>query len=357
MIEEQSYGIEFIQLEEIVRKYFPITDSYIEFGVPTFIIPSGIDTKKPFIKLYNDLRKSNYVPIMRKIDDKIVLKIVSYSPKRRKNRFLLFLIFFIATLGTLIYSGWLQVTSKALDLVDPHRNIVLNVALYVFCFIIIAGLHELGHKIACEYHGVQSSPPYFIPGPPQIGGTMGAIIIQESPVVNRDQLFDIGISGPILGFIATIFVSILGLRLSYPIKYPIGTPLPISPMFEILARIFVSLPEGYILLLHPVAFAGWIGFVLTFINIMPVAQLDGGHIARAIFGAKYHRLVSYIGAAILFICGYYFMALLALVMLTARGHPGPLDDVSPLSLSRKIIGIIILPAIIILSMTVFLVLP
>jgi len=90
---------------------------------------------------------------------------------------------------------------------------------------------------------------------------------------------------------------------------------------------------------------------------MPVAQLDGGHIARAIFGAKYHRLVSYIGAAILFICGYYFMALLALVMLTARGHPGPLDDVSPLSLSRKIIGIIILPAIIILSMTVFLVLP
>lgn len=350
---ESAYEAEFLELERIVRRFFPVAESYIEFGVPTFIIEEGAETKKSFVKLYWVLRSRNRIPVLRRIGGRIVLKIASYTPKRRRSRIPLFLVFFLFTLASLLYSGWLQISNRAFDVVDPNRNIPINVALYVFCFMVIAGLHELGHKIACEFHGVKSSPPYFLPGPPNIGGTMGAIIIQESPVVNRDQLFDIGISGPILGFIATILVSILGLRLSYIIKHPIGTTIPVSPMFEYLASAFVNIPRGYVLLLHPVAFVGWVGFVLTFINTIPVAQLDGGHIARALFGAKYYRLVSYVGAAILFASGYYFMAIIALAMLAMRGHPGPLDDVSPLSLSRKIIGATVFPAILLLSMTVF----
>ena len=344
--------LDFVEVEPVVRRFFPVVDSYLEFGIPTFIIASGAETKKSFLSLYWALRRRNYVPVLRKVNGNLVIKVVPYTPRRRRS-FLIFVVLLLATLSTLIYSGWVQVSSSELDLVDPGRNIILNVFLYVACFMIIAGLHELGHKIACEFHGVKSSPPYFIPGPIETGGTLGAVIIQESPVVNRDQLFDIGISGPVMGFIAAMLVSILGLRLSYPTSYAIGVPIPSPLIFDYLVSMFVKLPPGYILLLHPVAFAGWIGFLLTFLNTMPIAQLDGGHIARAVFGAKYHRTISYIAAAALFLMGYYFMAILAIAMLAYRGHPGPLDDVSPLSRGRKIIGFTVLPAILILSATIW----
>ncbi len=346
--------LDFMEVDPIVRRFFPILDSYVEFGIPTFILAPGAETKKPFLKLYWALREKNYIPVLRRVNGTLMIKVVPYTPRKRRS-YIIFIILLIATLGTLIYSGWSQVSSSAFDIVDPRRNIVLNVFLYVACFMIIAGLHEMGHKIACEFHGVKSSPPYFIPGPMETGGTLGAVIIQESPVVNRDQLFDIGISGPILGFIAAIFVSILGLRLSYPTRYAIGIPIPSPLIFDYLVSLVVNLPPGYILLLHPVAFAGWIGFLLTFLNIMPIAQLDGGHIARAVFGAKYHRLISYIAAAALFLMGYYFMAILAIAMLAYRGHPGPLDDVSPLSRSRKILGLLLIPSILVLSATIWII--
>jgi len=351
-LESEVYPAAFIEIEDVVRRLFPVIDSYLEFGVPTFVIDSKAETKKSFLELYRILNPKGFIPIMRKFDGNIIIKVVSFTPKPKKSS-LIFIILFIATLSTIIYSGWAQMTSSAFDIVDPSRNIFFNVLLYVFCFMLIAGLHEFGHKIACEFHGVKSSLPYFLPGPPEIGGTLGAVIIQESPVVNRDQLFDVGISGPILGFVASIFVSMLGLRLSYPTRYVLGVLIPSPMIFDFLVSMVVNLPEGYILLLHPVAFAGWIGFLLTFLNIMPIAQLDGGHIARALFGRKYHKLVSYVAAAALFLLGYYIMAILALAMLVYRSHPGPLDDVSPLSRSRKIIGLIVIPLILILSATSF----
>lgn len=347
-----AYITDFIEIERMVERLFPVVDSYLEFGIPTFIIDPEAKTKGPFLRLYRNLSPRGYIPVMRKVENKIVIKVIRFKPKSRK-RPLIFLALFIATLSTIVFSGWLQMTSPALDIVDPNRNIFVNVMLYVLCFILIAGLHEFGHKIACEFHGVKSSLPYFLPGPPEIGGTLGAIIVQETPVVNKDQLFDVGISGPIFGFITSIFVSMLGLKLSYPTRYIIGTLIPSPMIFDLLVSWLVDLPEGHILLLHPVAFAGWIGFLLTFLNIMPIAQLDGGHVARAFFGRKYHRIVSYIGAIILFLFGYYLMAILALAMLFYRHHPGPLDDVSPLSLSRKIIGLIVIPLMLVLSATSF----
>lgn len=348
----EVYSTSFIEIESLVGRFFPIIDSYLEFGVPTFIIDSKAETKRSFLRLYRALSPMGFIPIMRRYDDKIVIKVVSFKPKPKKSP-LIFIILFLTTLSTIIYSGWAQMVSPAFDIVDPQRNIFLNVLLYVFCFMLIAGLHEFGHKIACEFHGVKSSLPYFIPGPPEIGGTLGAVIIQESPVVNKDQLFDVGITGPIFGFLASIFVSMLGLRLSYPTRHVIGVLIPSPIIFDFLVSLVVNLPEGYILLLHPVAFAGWIGFLLTFLNTMPIAQLDGGHIARAFFGRKYHKLVSYIAAMVLFVLGYYVMAILALAMLIYRSHPGPLDDVSPLSRSRKIAGAIVIPFILILSATSF----
>ncbi|MCX8168794.1 MAG: site-2 protease family protein [Candidatus Methanomethylicia archaeon] len=351
-----SEVVDVIALENHVRKFFNVEEFSLQFGVPTFLISNSPNLKQSFKDFYDSIKDLNLIPLLRKQEGKIVLKIFRIQERKGKSRISIMLLTFFATLLTILYSGFLQVTSISFDVIDPNRNIVLNIALYVLCLLSIAGLHEFGHKIASKFHGVETSFPYFIPGPPEIGGTMGAIIVQRSPTVNRDQLFDIGFSGPLLGFIAAVIVSILGIRLSYIVpKHSVyGVYLPVPFAFDLLIQILRPFNTLYYdFLLHPVAFAGWIGFLITFINLMPVAQLDGGHISRAIFGEKYHRFVSYIGIAFLSFSGYVLMALLAFILQLYRAHPGPLDDVSPLSFKRKIIGATIAPIIIMLSFTYF----
>jgi len=346
-----------LSIENLVRKFFVVEDFSIQFGVPTFIVSHKEDLKESFLSLYNSIRYSGYMPMLRRHNGKIVLKIFKVeSAPRGRGGITTAIILFLATLTTIIYSGYLQVNSMSFDVVDPYRNRMFNLALYVLCLLSIALLHEFGHKISSKIHNVDTSLPYFIPGPPEIGGTMGAVIIQRSPMVNRDQLFDVGLSGPLLGFSAAVLVSILGVRLSYivPKQVVYGVYIPVPLIFDFIIQLFKPFNSAYYdLLLHPVAFAGWIGFLITFLNLMPVAQLDGGHISRAIFGGKYYRIVSYIGIAILMFSGYILMAILALFMQLYRDHPGPLDDVSSLSFKRKIIGLILLPLLILLCFTSF----
>jgi membrane-associated protease RseP (regulator of RpoE activity) len=101
----------------------------------------------------------------------------------------------------------------------------------------------------------------------------------------------------------------------------------------------LGIPANYTALVHPVAYAGYVGFLITGLNYFPIGQLDGGHVARALFGQRYHRVVSIIGVVILFLFGYWLMALLAFFLFSGR-HPGPVDDVSPLSNGRKILGVL-----------------
>ncbi|MEM3615454.1 MAG: site-2 protease family protein [Candidatus Methanomethylicia archaeon] len=349
-------SMDLISLENFVRRYFTVEDFFIQFNVPTFIIHPEPDVKSSFIKFYNDIKASGYLPMLRMVEGKITLKIFRVQEEGRKSGIKTAIIMFLITLAAIFYSGYLQVSSISFDIVDPYRNITLNILLYVSCLLLVAGLHELGHKITAKIHGVETSLPYFIPGPPEIGGTMGAIIVQRSPMVNRDQLFDVGLSGPMLGFVAAILVSILGIRLSYVVpKYSIyGVYIPVPIIFDFLLSLFKPFnPYVQDVLLHPVAFAGWIGFLITFLNIMPIAQLDGGHVSRAIFGSKYYRFVAYVGITILILSGFLLMAILALFMQLYRDHPGPLDDISPLSFKRKIIGSILLPSIALLCFTYF----
>lgn len=349
--------IDFLSIENFVKRFFVVEDFSIQFGVPTFIVSYKPDLKESFISLYNSIKGSGYMPTLRRHEGKIVLRIFKVDEERHgRSGIITAILLFFATLAAIIYSGYLQVNSVSFDIVDPYRNIILNLVLYTACLLSIAVLHEFGHKIASKFHGVETSLPYFIPGPPEIGGTMGAIIVQRSPMVNRDQLFDVGLSGPLLGFSAAILVSILGVRLSYviPKQMVYGMYIPVPMIFDFIVQFVKPFnPVYYDLLLHPVAFAGWIGFLITFINLMPISQLDGGHISRAMFGGKYYRVISYIGIAVLMFSGYLLMAILALFMQIYRDHPGPLDDVSSLSFKRKIIGSILLPALLLLCFTSF----
>jgi len=159
----------------------------------------------------------------------------------------------------------------------------------------ILAFHEAGHYIASRHHGVAVTLPYFSPLPPVVSlGTLGAVIKMEKPIDDRNQLFDVGASGPIAGLIVAIPLLVIGLHLS-----ELGPPTPDgaiegnSILYALLKYAVFGrwLPGDNIdVQMHPMAFAGWVGLLITMINLMPIGQLDGGHVARAVLGDRHEKL-------------------------------------------------------------------
>ncbi|PID58605.1 hypothetical protein CSB45_03410 [candidate division KSB3 bacterium] len=171
--------------------------------------------------------------------------------------------------------------------------------------------HEFGHYLMARKHHVNASLPYFIPGIPILVGTFGAVIKMRSAVRSKRALFDIGVAGPLAGVAIALPAIILGLMLSDFIPVPEetapgGGPVSLgsSLIFSALSRLIAgATPPGYDLLLHPIAFAGWIGMLVTMLNLMPVGQLDGGHVTYAVLGPALHRKIASSVLPILLILG------------------------------------------------------
>lgn len=216
--------------------------------------------------------------------------------------------------------------------------------------------HEMGHYVLSRYHGVRASLPYFLPSPVAFG-TFGAVIVTRSLYPNRKALMDIGAAGPIAGFIVALPVTLIGLSLSTVQKLAdvgtgyvtMGEPLILKALTWV---VLGPLPEGYDVFVHPVAFAGWFGFLITMMNLMPVSQLDGGHILYAVIGTSHRARRLQLGLtvatfAVMGVLGMYFTGwyvwagLLLLMGLRFKfRHPPSLDDYTPLDARRKYIGII-----------------
>ncbi|NWF76948.1 MAG: site-2 protease family protein [Nitrospirae bacterium] len=204
--------------------------------------------------------------------------------------------------------------------------------------------HELSHYFASKKHKVKATLPYFIPAPTIIG-TFGAFIKMKSPIISRKSLIDIGASGPIAGFIVSIIVSVIGLNMSEVVsmeKYEGGLSLGDSMLFSILAKLIIGIiPADYDIMLHPVAFAGWIGFFVTSINLIPIGQLDGGHIAYALLGEK-HKHISMLLVLAMFALGLLLWegwALWAILMLIlGLRHPPVIYWEIPLDHRRRFVG-------------------
>jgi membrane-associated protease RseP (regulator of RpoE activity) len=200
--------------------------------------------------------------------------------------------------------------------------------------------HELGHYLTCRFYHIRASYPYFLPAPTLIG-TLGAFIRIQSPVVTRRQLFDVGVSGPLVGFIVAVPALAVGLggsRLASPINLRdsilIGNPLALT----LLARwLRPELPLAR-LALAPVGLAAWVGLFVTALNLLPLGQLDGGHILYAVFGDR-HRLISRLAFLVLLVLGilswpgWVVWALLLLVL--GLRHPRLVDPAEPLDDKRK----------------------
>jgi membrane-associated protease RseP (regulator of RpoE activity) len=212
--------------------------------------------------------------------------------------------------------------------------------------------HEMGHYLMCRRKGIEASLPYFIPGLPQIGGTFGAFISQKSPPNNREELIDMGLAGPLAGFAVTLVVLFTGYLLSVPVTaqeliaieeaFPgMSGELATPYLFTLLNYIFVEfIPAGGTLYMHPIAFAAWVGMLVTALNLFPISQLDGGHALRAIVGPKWHKQIGWVALLIMLLTGYYLMAILILAMSSGGGHPGPLNDTVKISNGRIITFVI-----------------
>ena len=214
-----------------------------------------------------------------------------------------------------------------------------------FSFTLMAILltHEMGHYLTSRYHGVEATLPYFIPAP-SIIGTFGAFIRMRSPIMNKRALLDIGASGPIAGFIVSIVAVAVGLHYSEVVKADnlsgIGLGVPLG--FQFISYLMIGpVEEGFDILLNPIAFAGWIGFFVTALNLIPMGQLDGGHVVYAIL-RKHHRTVSLMMVPILIVMGFfgwpgwYLWAILPL--LFGITHPPIVNQEEALDKPRKIIG-------------------
>jgi len=272
------------------------------------------------------------------------------------------LVLFAATILTVFIAGYLlwqaQLDQGFIRAIEPNSNIYLEATAFLVGLIAIIGLHEFGHKAAARHHKMDATLPYFVPGPPPIG-TFGAVISLRSPPANRDQLFDLGLSGPLVGFAVTIVVIVLsvvfGVYLS-PAQVQQAQqngatntdwstwPFQQPALAIIVSSLATSLRHGTGggLLFDPqLSFAAQIGALLTFLNLVPMWQLDGGHISRSVFGEGGHRTATVIGLFILIAARYYPFAFLVLAFMLSsrRGFAGvePLDDVSPVSNSRKLL--------------------
>jgi len=213
----------------------------------------------------------------------------------------LHMLLFVLTFLTTLTAGAIQ---KGIDVIKEPGRIIEGLP-FAGTLMTILLCHELSHYIASKKHHTQATLPYFIPAPSFIG-TFGAFIKMKSPIMTRRALIDIGASGPIVGFIISVIACMIGLSLSdvVPLSKAEGVlSLGDSILFSFLAKAILGVtPDHYDVLLHPVAFAGWIGLFVTSLNLIPIGQLDGGHVAFAILGNR-HRYLSMVLVGVLAVLG------------------------------------------------------
>jgi membrane-associated protease RseP (regulator of RpoE activity) len=246
----------------------------------------------------------------------------------------------------------------------PDNKPWLNVLLFVLTFLstwltqgvsyavaimTILLAHEMGHYIQARRYNVSATLPYFIPFPLlNPFGTLGAVIQMRGTIPNRRALFDIGATGPLSGFVFTVPITILGIYLSEIIAVKQVSEYAMTLGDSLLFKGLVywikgPLPEGHDLFLHPVAYAGWAGFFVTALNLLPVGQLDGGHVIYSVLGkkAKYAYYVFLVALGLLTLFYPLWTLLFILLLFFGRRHPPPQNDEIRLDTKRKVLVILV----------------
>ena len=279
---------------------------------------------------------------------------------------LLGLTFCTTTFAGFFYAtGFFGFGNLARFLFSPNFRIFLSSISFSFPLVVILTAHELGHYFACRYYGMRCTPPYFIPAPLPLTGTLGAFIRIKSHFREKKALFDIGIAGPLAGFLFSLPVLWIGInisRLTPKLSHGVsglsfGEPL----IFRLIGIVALGYAPGrHDMIAHPMAMAGWVGLLATSLNLLPIWQLDGGHIAYAALGERWHKKLSFAAVAVLIILSFlgwptpsYLLFAVILLIIGWRlrfYHPAPLVNEGPLGTGRTILAIVAL-LILILSFT------
>lgn len=255
---------------------------------------------------------------------------------------------FLLTVFTTLWAGAYQVNTHpvrgAWDFLTRYPGSLHQGIPFALTLLGILVTHEFGHYLLSRIHKVPASLPLFIPGPPQFIGTFGAIIRMRSPIMSRRALFDIGVAGPIAGFLVAVVALVIGLFLSrvVPKETTFGLQLGEPLLLQFLAwLIFGPIPESADIVLHPVGFAAWFGLFVTALNLLPIGQLDGGHVAFAMFGGYQRRLALAVIPILLFLglVGWPGWILwVGLAGLVGISHPPIIDPGTQLGRGRIWVG-------------------
>jgi len=226
---------------------------------------------------------------------------------------------------------------------------IVNGILYSLSIVSILLVHEMGHYLMCRKYGISATLPYFLPVPLPPFGTMGAFIKIRERIPDKRALFDVAVAGPLAGLTLTIPILIIGLKNSNFVLLSELSPeatwsLGESFLFSQLSKIILGpVPEGYDIILHPMAYAGWAGLFVTALNLLPIGQLDGGHVIYAIFGHRSQLINKFAIIAFIIISAIWYPGwLLLIIFLLWIGiyHPPSKNDYIPLDSKRVLIGYI-----------------
>ncbi len=259
--------------------------------------------------------------------------------------------FFVGLTWSLSYVHAEALSSDSLPALNLRAVLDFRVlalsALYALVLLTILVGHELGHYLTCRKYSLDATLPYFIPAPTLLG-TFGAFIRIKSPITGMQQLFDVGAAGPVMSFLLSLPAVAVGLAFSKAVpalpaegSLVFGEPL----LFRILgAFLFKGVPDGYDIVLHPVGVAGWAGLLVTAINLFPIGQLDGGHIAHALFGKESGIIskifiVGFLVLGVFYYMGWIVMALI--VILIGMKRRPTYEKEPPLSRGRKTAAVLI----------------
>jgi membrane-associated protease RseP (regulator of RpoE activity) len=339
------------RIRSVVRAYFPVYETRIapqSLLLAVHLDRSTLESK--FDRMRQELWDQGYVPLLRRTGGEDFVEVVRRPPLRTRGTWIN-LVLLGATVATTVFTGallWLTyVGGSTLTLAD-----FLEGALYFGAPIMaILGLHELAHYWAARRRHLDASLPYFLPVPPPLPfGTFGAFVSIRGPFPDRKAQFDVAVAGPLVGFVVAIPISIGGMLLSA--HAPVVPPAACAPtvvglnygsiLFEpsFLWQLFGLFLPTSLIDLHPLALAGWVGLLVTSINLLPIGALDGGRVFRAVFGER-ARYASYAAAMGLFGLGIFYTGWLLfglLVLFMGLRNPPPLNDLSPLDGKRYAIA-------------------
>ncbi len=344
---EAAKDIEF--LRSLVARQFPVYDVRVNYNVVEFLCHVDETTlEERFEQLREEMNGHGFIPMITYTGGEHVI-VVGRKPESKYRSIYVNLAMLVITFLAMLFAGVLDWASYA-DVPSGETfsatNILTGILVFTLPLMAILGVHELGHYFMARKRKVAASLPFFIPSIPPLG-TFGAFISLRDPIPNKKTLLEIGVAGPLAGMLLAIPIGIAGLMLTNldarPVPEDMGEGSVVRilfPMIYMWLENLVPIQGDY--LLHPMAFAAWVGFLVTALNLLPAGQLDGGHIARALFGknAKYASWATIAALVVIGITLYSSWLIFALLIIfLGAKHPPPLNDLTKLDMKRKGLGI------------------